>query len=40
MLIENFTRAQSVNKFLYGIYIYTECKSQTIYTHNTSLHQT
>jgi hypothetical protein len=25
----------SVNKFDYGIYISTEYKSQTIYTHNT-----
>jgi len=28
--------AQSVNKFHYGIYIYMECKSQTIYKHNIS----
>jgi hypothetical protein len=25
----------SVNKFDYGIHIFTEYKSQTIYTHNT-----
>jgi hypothetical protein len=30
-----YTLAQSVNKFHYEIYTYTECKAQTIYTHNT-----
>jgi hypothetical protein len=29
------TLAQSVNKFHYEMYAYTECKSQTIHTHNT-----
>jgi len=28
------TFAQSVNKFHYVIFIYAECKCQTIYTHN------
>jgi hypothetical protein len=26
--------AHNVHKFHYGIYIYTECKYQTIYMHN------
>ncbi len=30
------TFAQTLNKFHYEIYTYTECKSQTIYTHKTS----
>ncbi len=32
-----YTLAQSVNKFHYGIYTYSECKSQTIYVHNAAL---
>jgi hypothetical protein len=32
-----FTLLQSVNKFHYGIYICAECKSQTIYMHNTGI---
>jgi hypothetical protein len=32
---EYYTLVWSVNKFHYGIYTYKECKSQTIYTHNT-----
>ncbi len=30
-----FTLAWSVNKFQYGIYTHTQCRSKTIYTHNT-----
>jgi len=29
--LHSFTLARSENKFHYGIYTYTECKSQTIY---------
>ncbi len=32
-----FTLACIVNKIHCGIYTYTACKSQTIYTHNTAL---
>jgi hypothetical protein len=32
---KHYTLAQSVNKFHYEIYTYTECKAQSIYTHNT-----
>jgi hypothetical protein len=34
---EYYTLAWSVNEFHYGIYAYTECKTQTIYMHNTGL---
>jgi hypothetical protein len=32
-----YTLAWSVNEFYNGIYTYTECKSQTIYTHNAGI---
>jgi hypothetical protein len=32
----SYALTQSVNKFHYGIYTYTKCKSETIYLHNTN----
>jgi hypothetical protein len=34
-----YTLAWNVNKFHYGIYAYTECKSQPIYMYNTGIDQ-